>query len=432
MDQKRAQTPVRVVQNVCGWHVSAHTIIAVFDLGPCHSSSGAHSWLTGVVHSLEALENFIQSQKTLLARTNADIERLMDLRRDVEATPPQSLNALSEKISSPAFKLSEQADAMPPLPEGIDWSLFGGADPAPFKNMAATARGAYSARNTPPKAPLKPASELRKLVTQTRASILDPVLSAFRLPAELALLSDDDGPDPEEQRRVREREKIRELKKRRIVGDTDISSFAGLGLRRPVATQGVFIRQDQEDESAEVDISADNVGRTRLSTSEAAYMEVDSSLNSPSKTSSPRPVSSTLPSSRTVSARERKLCRKAQDDTKASSTRTKNTGKAKATPVSQAEVRGDSPEPSAEPLRGKNGKAKSETYKQAWSVSEQHLLERLLEEIPDGEKNRWAKISKAMNGRRTARQVASRVQKYYEKLKRFGVEIGSSKAGGGG
>ena len=45
---------------------------------------------------------------------------------------------------------------------------------------------------------------------------------------------------------------------------------------------------------------------------------------------------------------------------------------------------------------------------------------------------RWAKISKAMNGRRTARQVASRVQKYYEKLKRFGIEVGGSKAGASG
>jgi hypothetical protein len=33
-------------------------------------------------------------------------------------------------------------------------------------------------------------------------------------------------------------------------------------------------------------------------------------------------------------------------------------------------------------------KIKPETYRQAWSVSEQHLLERLLDEIPEGEKNR--------------------------------------------
>ena len=38
----------------------------------------------------------------------------------------------------------------------------------------------------------------------------------------------------------------------------------------------------------------------------------------------------------------------------------------------------------------------------------------------------WAQISKAMNGKRTPRQVASRVQKYYEKLKQFGLDIGGS------
>lgn len=37
---------------------------------------------------------------------------------------------------------------------------------------------------------------------------------------------------------------------------------------------------------------------------------------------------------------------------------------------------------------GGGKKKKPETYKQAWSVSEQHLLERLLDEIPEGEKNR--------------------------------------------
>ncbi|KAF8916295.1 hypothetical protein CPB85DRAFT_1432315 [Mucidula mucida] len=69
-----------------------------------------------------------------------------------------------------------------------------------------------------------------------------------------------------------------------------------------------------------------------------------------------------------------------------------------------------------------SSKPRPETFKQAWSDSEQHLLERLLEEYPDGVKNRWKMISVAMDGRRTARQVASRVQKYFAKLKRFGLE----------
>ena len=42
------------------------------------------------------------------------------------------------------------------------------------------------------------------------------------------------------------------------------------------------------------------------------------------------------------------------------------------------------------PSSARLGKPKSETYKVAWSVSEQHLLERLLEEIPEGEKQRCA------------------------------------------
>ncbi len=45
--------------------------------------------------------------------------------------------------------------------------------------------------------------------------------------------------------------------------------------------------------------------------------------------------------------------------------------------------------PPALPPAAKKEKPKSETYKQAWSISEQHLLERLLTEIPDGEKNRY-------------------------------------------
>ncbi|KAI0356971.1 hypothetical protein OH77DRAFT_1423237 [Trametes cingulata] len=381
--------------------------------------------------TLEALEKFIQSQKTLLERTNADIERLKELRRDVEAHPPKSIEELSEQLNDPSFRLSEQLDAMPPIPQDIDWSLFAGADPSPFKSMAVTARETYASRNTPPKAPINPMRDLRKLVAETRASLLDPVLSSFRLPEELALLSDDE-PDPEELRRAREREKIRELKKRRIEGDASAPVFAGLGLRRPAVTQAVFIRQDQEDESAEVDISMEDEMAVSGeapedpgdSKSEVVPMEVDAPPRvSPLPSRPPKPTKAAA-----APAQERRSSRRARADAEETTSRAKSTSKAKAKAQSKPAVqtREDSPEP-AEPPRDKNGKAKSETYKQAWSVSEQHLLERLLEEIPEGEKNRWAKISKAMNGRRTARQVASRVQKYYEKLKRYGVEVGGSK-----
>ncbi|KAI9056429.1 hypothetical protein FKP32DRAFT_1615928 [Trametes sanguinea] len=375
--------------------------------------------------TLEALEKFIQSQKAVLERTHADIERLKELRRNVEVDPPRTLEELSDKLNDPSFRLSEQADAMSPLPQEIDWSLFKGADPTPFKSMTAAAREAYEARNVPPKAPLNPPSGLRQLVAQTRVALLDPVLSSFRLPDELALLSDDE-PDPEELARAREREKIRELKKRRIDGSAAAPVFAGLGLRRPAATQGVFIRQDQEDESAEVDIymaDEDASGRRGAeAASQEIGMDVDATTSTALSVAPPQP-----PPAKPGFASERRSSRKVKAEPKAPTAKAKPQPKAKAR--AKAETPDDSPEPSGPP-RDRTGKAKSETYKQAWSDSEQHLLERLLEEIPEGEKNRWSKISKAMNGRRTARQVASRVQKYYEKLKRFGVEVGSSKAGG--
>ena len=48
--------------------------------------------------SLEALENFIQTNKTLLERTYTDIERLKALRAEVEDGSVSSLQALTEKV----------------------------------------------------------------------------------------------------------------------------------------------------------------------------------------------------------------------------------------------------------------------------------------------------------------------------------------------
>jgi hypothetical protein len=45
--------------------------------------------------------------------------------------------------------------------------------------------------------------------------------------------------------------------------------------------------------------------------------------------------------------------------------------------------------PMLPPPLAEKERLKSETYKQVWSVSEQHLLERLLLEIPDDGKNRY-------------------------------------------
>lgn len=74
------------------------------------------------------------------------------------------------------------------------------------------------------------------------------------------------------------------------------------------------------------------------------------------------------------------------------------------------------------PSASANAKGKTDTYKVMWSAEEQNLLERLLEEIPADDPRRYLKISVAMEGRRTPRQVSSRVQKYLQKLKKYGVE----------
>ena len=138
------------------------------------------------------------------------------------------------KLDDPAFRLSEHSDLMPRLPEGIDWSAFTGLDPTPFRTMAANVRAAHAARNTPPQKPLTAPCALRQLVASTRASVVDPVLSAFRLPEDLAALSsDDDEPDPEAARRAREREKIRELKKR-VQATNDVLQMEELKCRKRV------------------------------------------------------------------------------------------------------------------------------------------------------------------------------------------------------
>jgi len=187
-------------------------------------------------------------------------------------------------------------------------------------------------------------------------------------------------------RPAREREQLRRIHPR---------NKGGLTLR----ASGVHIRRDIGDESADVDIATTDGDPLTVVSTPSALISVP--LAEPSKPAhiknhSPRPTRAR----RTPPTRL-------------------PTTKAKAKKISKP----DKCPPILPPPATKKENPKSETYKQAWSISEQHLLERLLAEIPDGEKNRWSKISKAMGGRRAPRQVASRVQKYFEKLKLFGVNV---------
>ncbi|XP_069497770.1 ZZ-type zinc finger-containing protein 3 isoform X2 [Ambystoma mexicanum] len=68
--------------------------------------------------------------------------------------------------------------------------------------------------------------------------------------------------------------------------------------------------------------------------------------------------------------------------------------------------------------------SKPETFNQLWTVEEQKRLEQLLLKFPpeEVESRRWQKIADSL-GNRTAKQVASRVQKYFIKLAKAGIPI---------
>ena len=55
-------------------------------------------------NSLEALEQFIQSQKAALERTYADIDRLKELREEVVDEPSITFEALQDRVC-PSFLL---------------------------------------------------------------------------------------------------------------------------------------------------------------------------------------------------------------------------------------------------------------------------------------------------------------------------------------
>uniref|UniRef100_A0A3P9KAK5 ZZ-type zinc finger-containing protein 3 n=1 Tax=Oryzias latipes TaxID=8090 RepID=A0A3P9KAK5_ORYLA len=67
---------------------------------------------------------------------------------------------------------------------------------------------------------------------------------------------------------------------------------------------------------------------------------------------------------------------------------------------------------------------KPDTFNQLWTVEEQKKLEQLLIKFPpeEIESRRWQKIADEL-GNRTAKQVASRVQKYFIKLTKAGIPV---------
>jgi hypothetical protein len=258
---------------------------------------------------------------------------------------------------------------------------------------------------------------LQLFVKRARKTLVDPILARFqRISSEPS--SSEDEADPEEIRRQQEREKIRYLKERKIYG-SGLSSTLSL---KPQGIEGVFIRHDVDNEAMDIDI---DLGAGP----EACEEKINGNLTS--KGSPSAVVTDTRVGNRT----RRPTIKKAHlDGTGNIKERTKKSKSSSMivplgppsdsqSPLEDTSLPENPPEDLKLKRKSKAPKPKPETYKQSWSDSEQNLLEQLLEEIPDGEKFRWQKISRAMGGKRTPRQVASRVQKYFEKLKRFGIGV---------
>uniref|UniRef100_A0A3B4TUD3 ZZ-type zinc finger-containing protein 3 n=1 Tax=Seriola dumerili TaxID=41447 RepID=A0A3B4TUD3_SERDU len=85
----------------------------------------------------------------------------------------------------------------------------------------------------------------------------------------------------------------------------------------------------------------------------------------------------------------------------------------------------DAPENGRQMIRGRICHPnKPDTFNQLWTVEEQKKLEQLLVKFPpeEVESRRWQKIADEL-GNRTAKQVASRVQKYFIKLTKAGIPV---------
>jgi len=236
---------------------------------------------------------------------------------------------------------------------------FPAEDPTPLHTFAADLRAVQQARSQPSTKQQSALSSAQQFVRAARRTIIEPVLASFELSSDSS--DEEQQPAPDNPRSARERAQIRRVHLRK----------GGLTVR----ASGVHILRNTEDESADVDIATD--GDPLPST----FCSI-TSLPSPNSTEPSAGSNSGMQSPR-ISRPRRPLPTRS------------HIAKSKVKTKQIAEPDRISPEP---PI-AKKEKPKSETYKQAWSISEQHLLERLLTEIPDGEKNRYVTSFRIHDGK---------------------------------
>ncbi len=179
--------------------------------------------------------------------------------------------------------------------------------------------------------------------------MIEPVLASFELSS--------DSSDEEEEPAPGERQQIRRIHLRK----------SGLTVR----ASGVHILRNMQDESQDVDIATDGEPLAPAPSGVITSLPPPHSPTEPAAISNPR-----IPSSRP----RRPLPTRPHAHAHAAKAKQR---------VIKTEQLSEPDRVSPEPPIAKKEKPRSETYKQAWSVSEQHLLERLLAEIPEGEKNRY-------------------------------------------
>jgi len=215
------------------------------------------------------------------------------------------------------------------------------SDPRPLQNLAVAEQVAYASRNQPHTNQRTSLSSLQIYVKNARKSIVEPVLSA------LEPMSDTENED--------------------LSRKPSIRSYIHAYRARPTyASSGLTVASRPRDNTGQV-IWRSNVKEenTDALVSIEAQDEVPTIGKSLSHYASPSPPPLPPPISKPATSKTR---------------RPKIKSKSRA-PVSS---------PTSIPQKSVKPEGKADSYKQAWSVSEQDLLERLLEEIPDGSKNRYA------------------------------------------
>jgi hypothetical protein len=336
-------------------------------------------------------------------------------------------------------------------------------DPSPFHALTLSAQEKYASSAKPPLIQTSPLSDLQILVKESKKAIIDPILErCAAYTAQLSLEDEDEEENVDDSRggssnggdkqhkeywtieieRERERDKIRELKKRKL--------HAGLSLPG-MGAAGVFVRNDIEDESAVVDVTMADDWHEEAEKEEAGipahtlvdgenmqYIDRDLAPNGrqplietdgaqtksrPARTRKVTVKHQQWQEENPPSSKKRKrradfssMPTIAPAPTPASAPRsakpaqTDTSVQNPGSPMNVDEDEDDSeneneddaknghlvPTTNGKSARGRGAvsknppkpKPKSETYKQAWSESEQNLLDQLLEKIPDGEKNR--------------------------------------------